>query len=140
MSCSEDKLSPKERSPHLLGRTVICPPMRLLKDQRDQVLALRHLVRIGTDCWHVLKSPLNFTELFSPCLAPYRVICLLWFHSDLSNSPILKKKSHSCIAECGRKCLDQTSFDPILSYPSTPLRKVLVSGKVHSTSSCCCFL
>lgn len=26
-------------------------------------------LRMGTDCWHVLKSPLNYTELFSPFLA-----------------------------------------------------------------------
>lgn len=27
-------------------------------------------LRMGTDCWHILKSPLNFTELFSLFLAP----------------------------------------------------------------------
>lgn len=89
---------------------------------------------MGIDCWHVLKIPLNFTELFSPFLAPYRVICLPWFHSDLSNSPILKKKvmlyKHSCRAEWGQKCLCETSSDSILSSSSTPLGKALVSGNV----------
>lgn len=33
--------------------------------------------RMGTDCWHVLQSPLNFTELFSPFLADQTVICVL---------------------------------------------------------------
>lgn len=91
---------------------------------------------MGIDCWHVLKSPLNFTELFSPFLAPYRVICLPWFHSHLSNTPSLKKKvmlyKHSCRAEWRQKCLYQTSSDSILSSSSTPLGKALVSGNVHS--------
>lgn len=89
-------------------------------------------LRMGTDCWHVLKSPLNFTELFSPFLAPHRVICLLWLHSALSNSPILRKKvmlyKHSCIAECGGKCLIRPALIPFYLIPACHWEKHWCQG------------
>lgn len=103
---------------------------------------------MGIDCWHVLKSPLNFTELFSPFLAPYRVICLPWFHSDLSNSPVLKKKVKALPwalqaflqSWVGTKMSwsDQLEFHFIFSQHTTG-KSTGVRQCALSTSSCCFF-
>lgn len=91
LSFSEDNLSPPSRK-----KTLIHPPMRLLKwiCQTGKVLARWHLVWEWEQIASMFWKPIKFHWIIQslPC-SFNRVICLLWFHSFLSNSPILRKKA-----------------------------------------------
>lgn len=80
-------------------------------------------LRMGTDCWHIPKSPLNFTELFSPFLAPSQsnLSSMVPFGSfQFSNpqveSPALQGLLHSRV---WKKKPSPDKFGPLFSYFST---------------------